>query len=115
MIGPGFLVGDLASRLVATSGCEVSDLRDKVFGLLGLVKDAETGSLQADYSLMVREVFIGVAARLMMKLGHRHILEYAYNEKHRGLRSRFGIPSWVPFWNHNAAMPRMEDSATQSQ
>ncbi|KAH7180077.1 heterokaryon incompatibility protein-domain-containing protein [Fusarium flagelliforme] len=73
---------DLRDLLAATSICHVTDLRDKVFGLLGLISNVQASELSPDYELMVREVYIGVAAYLMQQ---------SYYD--------YGIPSWVPFWD----------------
>ncbi|KAG4283464.1 hypothetical protein FPRO06_07843 [Fusarium proliferatum] len=60
---------DLRDLLAATSVCRVTDLRDKIFGLLGLISNDQASELSPDYELTVREVYIGVAAYLMQK-GH---------------------------------------------
>lgn len=123
---------DLASLLLATSACDVSDLRDKIFGLLGLVEDEDAKSLQADYTLMVREVYTGVAAYLIKKHGCQRVLEFAYAKNRPRHRFDFeklqygiplydrsksdsccGIPSWVPLWNHNITIESVEDSYTR--
>ncbi|KAF6521619.1 hypothetical protein HZS61_015877 [Fusarium oxysporum f. sp. conglutinans] len=60
---------DLRDLLIATSVCQVTDLRDKVFGLLGLVSAVEASDLSPDYELMVREVYIGVAGTCSVDRG----------------------------------------------
>ncbi|QKD55470.2 heterokaryon incompatibility protein-domain-containing protein [Fusarium oxysporum Fo47] len=66
---------DLKDLLIATSVCRVTDLRDKVFGLLGLVSDVQGSDLSPDYELM-----------------------YINNNDRNG-KSYYGIPCWVPIWD----------------
>ncbi|KAG9500549.1 hypothetical protein J7337_009030 [Fusarium musae] len=85
---------ELRDLLAATSGCQVTDLRDKVFGLLGLVSNHQASDLSPNYELMVREVYIGVAAYLVQKAHCCDLIQYADSGN-----SVYGIPSWVPMWN----------------
>lgn len=105
--------GELISLLLATSDCVLSDLRDKIFGLLGLVEDTDVEMLNADYDLMVREVYIGVATYLLQNRGCHQILEIAGTEVETNLRETYGIPSWVPLWNSETAMYGIDDISLQ--
>ncbi|KAF5599910.1 heterokaryon incompatibility protein het-6 [Fusarium pseudoanthophilum] len=99
---------DLKDLLVAASVCKVTDLRDKVFGLLGLVGDAQASDLSPDYELMIREVYIGVAAYLFEHCQCCHLIQYVNN--HNLNRKRFyGIPSWVPVWDAYTPVHGFED------
>lgn len=60
---------DLWELLDVTGICGITDPRDKVFGLLGLINDIQALDLTPDYELMTREVYIGVAVYLM-KIHH---------------------------------------------
>ncbi|KAF5708274.1 heterokaryon incompatibility protein het-6 [Fusarium globosum] len=98
---------NLIDLLAATSVCRVTDLRDKIFGLLGLISNAEASELSPDYEIMVREVYIGVAAYLMQKGHCCDIIQHAnpywvrswFVKDHRYCNNDYGIPSWVPFWD----------------
>ncbi|KAH7133692.1 heterokaryon incompatibility protein-domain-containing protein [Dactylonectria macrodidyma] len=100
---------EFANLLLATSDCGMSDMRDKIFGLLGLVEDTEAELLNADYNLMVREVYIGVAAYLLRNKNCFQVLEIAGSEEKMGLRQTYGIPSWVPLWSSQTMMNSNED------
>jgi hypothetical protein len=106
--------GPLALRdlLAATSVCRVTDLRDKIFGLLGLVSDVHASELSPDYELMVREVYIGVAAYLMQKSHCCDFIQNAnpywarnlFGKNHQSCKSDYGIPSWVPLWDTDISL-----------
>ncbi|RGP78663.1 hypothetical protein FLONG3_3200 [Fusarium longipes] len=97
-IGP-YVKSELVQVLTATALCQTSDLRDKIFALLGLVDLEEATVLAADYSLMVREVYIGTAAYLIQKKGRHEILELSESLTNKDQRNTYGIPSWVPMWD----------------
>ncbi|KAI1634422.1 heterokaryon incompatibility protein-domain-containing protein [Biscogniauxia mediterranea] len=92
--------------LGVTSKCHSSDLRDKVFGVLGLLENTPESVLEPDYSLTVPEVLIGTATHIIQSTGSLDILRQtglglAWLETKnigRDLRNAIGIPSWVPLW-----------------
>ncbi|KAF5548841.1 heterokaryon incompatibility protein het-6 [Fusarium mexicanum] len=98
---------DLRDLLAATSVCRVTDLRDKIFGLLGLISNVQASELSPDYELMVREVYVGVAAYLIQKTHCCDLIQHAnpyWVKKWLGKDPQFcindyGIPSWVPLWD----------------
>ncbi|KAJ4220167.1 hypothetical protein NW760_012086 [Fusarium oxysporum] len=100
---------DLRDLLIATSVCQVTDLRDKVFGLLGLVSAAEASDLSPDYELMVREVYIGVAAYLMDSYQCCNLIQYINNHV-LDQKGSYGIPSWVPMWDRYTPPQGFEDT-----
>ncbi|KPA35273.1 heterokaryon incompatibility protein het-6, partial [Fusarium langsethiae] len=97
-IGP-HVKSELVQVLAATALCQMSDLRDKIFGLLGLVDVEDASILAADYNLRVREVYIGTAAYLIQKKGRNDILELSESLTNIEKRNNYGIPSWVPMWD----------------
>ncbi|EXL94669.1 hypothetical protein FOIG_12515 [Fusarium odoratissimum NRRL 54006] len=99
---------DLRDLLIATSVCQVTDLRDKVFGLLGLVSAVEASDLSPDYELMVREVYIGVAAYLMDNYQCCNLIQYINNHV-LDQKGSYGIPSWVPMWDRYTPPQGFED------
>ncbi|KAF4948731.1 hypothetical protein FSARC_13651 [Fusarium sarcochroum] len=102
----------LKELLASTGVCRMTDLRDRVFGLLGLVGDGQALDLSPNYELMVREVYIGVAAYLMEK--HeccdliQHTNPYWIKDKWRS-PNVFGIPSWVPTWDAHVPLQASHD------
>ncbi|KLO92915.1 Uncharacterized protein LW93_4070 [Fusarium fujikuroi] len=109
---------DLRDLLAATSLCRVTDLRDKIFGLLGLISNDQASELSPDYELTVREVYIGVAAYLMQKNHCCDIIQHAnpYWDRnwsvkdHRYCNNDYGIPSWVPFWDTDVPLQASEET-----
>ncbi|KAG5759838.1 hypothetical protein H9Q69_007376 [Fusarium xylarioides] len=103
---------DLRDLLASTSICRVTDLRDKIFGLLGLISDAQASELNPDYELMVREVYIGVAAYLMQKSHCCDLIQHAnpywiknwFEQHHTPWKNVYGIPSWVPLWDTDVSL-----------
>jgi hypothetical protein len=91
--------GDMLELLSATALCKMSDIRDKIFGLVGLADGKEAEVLKANYKLMVREVYIGTALYLIQQRKRHNIIELAESMTNLKLRSMYGIPSWVPMWD----------------
>ncbi|KAF9780360.1 hypothetical protein IL306_000618 [Fusarium sp. DS 682] len=89
----------MVELLSTTALCKMSDMRDKVFGLLGLAGGKEAEALKADYKLMVREVYIGTALYLIQQQERHDVIELAESMTNLKLRSLYGIPSWVPMWD----------------
>ncbi|KAF6814627.1 heterokaryon incompatibility protein [Colletotrichum plurivorum] len=83
---------ELLSFLLDTSECLCQDPRDKVFALLGLVRNWDGPPITANYELSVRAVWTGIAAYLITKGRHQEVLMLAGTCRDR----RPGLPSWVP-------------------
>jgi hypothetical protein len=92
-----YTINDFANLLFSTNSSGASDPRDKVFALLGLVKDADQFGLIADYSLTLQEVQVGVAAFFIIHGDDCSILAYAAGVNNAIYRSP--VPSWVPVWD----------------
>lgn len=89
----------LLDALLLGRGCNASDPRDKVFGLLGIV--SEKSRPRADYSLSTAEVYTQVAMYLP-KVQRRALNVILGNLCRRSDEARAQIkdlPSWVPNWN----------------
>ncbi|KAH7169060.1 heterokaryon incompatibility protein-domain-containing protein [Fusarium sp. MPI-SDFR-AT-0072] len=84
--------GDMLELLSATALCKMSDMRDKIFGLLGLADGNEVDALKANYKLMVREVYIGTALYLIQQRNRHNVIELAESMTNLRLRSKYGIP-----------------------
>ena len=91
-----YTVRELPALLFSTFSTKASDPRDKVFGLLGLIKDADRFRLTADYSLTVQEVQVGISALFLMHEHDCSILTYAVGANSN---SPAKLPSWVSTWD----------------
>jgi len=89
---PQHTVSDLAHLLLNTASSEAADPRDHVFALFGLLENAAGHGLVADYALAVPMVYTGIAAFVILKLGHRWTLDFAIGDNTQQL------PTWVPNW-----------------
>ncbi|KAK2597585.1 hypothetical protein N8I77_012363 [Diaporthe amygdali] len=92
----------LLNALVLGRSCEASDPRDKVFALLGLVKQTPANlRLSANYSLSSAEVYKQVATYLLMveKLGLDLVLGNLCYRSHEAKAHVENLPSWVPDWS----------------
>ncbi|KAI1752799.1 heterokaryon incompatibility protein-domain-containing protein [Xylaria castorea] len=89
-----------ALQLVSNASC--SDLRDRLFGILGLMnpEDIVDRGVQADYSLSSQHVWIGFFAHCMLRLDIFWFLEYTVglhtSSESQTLES--WVPNWVPNW-----------------
>ncbi|KAK7927663.1 heterokaryon incompatibility protein [Apiospora marii] len=82
----------LLRLLVDTKESESSDPRDKIFALLGLVRDYQThGALMADYDLTYAQICTGLATYYLQHPSFHYIICL------RGTRLST-LPSWVPNW-----------------
>lgn len=77
-------------------------LRDKIFGMLGLMKDASPYLKLIDYTLSVDSLYSSVAHRVIQDSGSLTILSAAghgyLDVFNRNIRS-LSVPSWVPDWS----------------
>ncbi|KAH6673875.1 heterokaryon incompatibility protein-domain-containing protein [Halenospora varia] len=78
-----------------------TDPRDKIYGLLGLMRF----DIVPDYSKSVRDVFTEAAAKHLEYFG----LGETLNQAGIGYEDTFGLPSWVPNWNN---LPRYWNQAS---
>jgi hypothetical protein len=89
----------LFSLLVATRNCRCGDLRDRVYGLMGLIDEEEREKLPVDYSISVQQLYVGLAMYwLTSGEGHwqprrSEVLGYALLPKVTPF-----LPSWAPDW-----------------
>ena len=89
-----------------------SDLRDKIFALLGLSSDAEKLGISANYRLDLRTVYTSVARKLLAS-GFAEVLSLCT----MSTAGSHGLPSWVPDWSQvSSPMPLQQrglDRSTQ--
>jgi len=81
---------DLSTLLFHARACRATDLRDKVFGVLGLA-DPNVYELAVDYRLPIRDVFLKAATAIISKTGRLDILSAAQN-----IDRVHSLPSWAP-------------------
>jgi hypothetical protein len=90
---------DLYRLLPATESCHCGDLRDRIYGLMGLVTEEEAKRLPIDYNLSVQQLYTGLAMYWLTNDDPRsqsrplEILERALLPKTTPY-----LPSWVPDW-----------------
>ncbi|KAM7195317.1 Heterokaryon incompatibility protein (HET) domain containing protein [Naviculisporaceae sp. PSN 640] len=87
--------GGLGAALQLTGQARCRDIRDKLFGILGLIGDAkEAAALRIDYSISSRHLLVGLFTHYVFK---KRMVDHV-------LRNAVGIygwekqPSWVPTW-----------------
>ncbi|MCJ1477094.1 hypothetical protein MMC13_005765 [Lambiella insularis] len=85
----GARYAELADLLTQTRNCQATDLRDKVFSVLGLA-DLEKYHLQADYRLPLTEVFISTTRCVIEASKRVDILRCCQSS------APDELPSWVP-------------------
>ncbi|KAI0414690.1 heterokaryon incompatibility protein-domain-containing protein [Xylaria grammica] len=71
-------------------GLKCSDPKDYVYGLLGLIKDAERYGLRADYTLGLEDIYTNFATALVRSGNLSFLLRLWYPE------TDLAVPSWVP-------------------
>ncbi|KLU81867.1 hypothetical protein MAPG_00948 [Magnaporthiopsis poae ATCC 64411] len=83
------VVADPAELLLIVTGCQASDPRDNIFGVVGLMRPAL--SLVPDYTISAVNAHIGYVAHCLFAHKETGIL------LHPGLRNTSIYPSWVPW------------------
>ncbi|KAK8040928.1 HET-domain-containing protein [Apiospora phragmitis] len=88
----------------AARNCVATDPRDKIFSLLGMIPGGRLGTIEADYSLGVSQLYAKTAHYLASQHGWMSVLCRA------GVENAFlpEIPSWAPDWTR----PLRKDPAT---
>ena len=81
-----------------TRSASCSDLRDKVFAVLNLASEHDTGDLYADYSKSTEAVYQDVVLHYTLKLKSLDILTHCELRDDIGARART-MPTWVPDWS----------------
>jgi len=86
---------DLLGAMALTGHANCADIRDKLFGILGLVHGNQAQLMKPDYTLSSLQVFVGFFSHCVVVLGH--IQRVLFNAI--GLRGWGKQPSWVPSWS----------------
>lgn len=74
-----------------------SDIRDKVYGVMGLSSMKEGTQIRPDYGISLQHLIIGFFAHGIISGGAPHLLLKA-----AGTSAETGIPSWMPHWRGDA-------------
>ena len=86
----------LISVLRATRHFKVTDPRDKIFGVLGVIGDLpDELKYMVDYKLSTGEVYHRAALYMFKNPSPPHVLAHAGLQRQSGLSD---MPSWVPDW-----------------
>ncbi|KAI3540905.1 hypothetical protein CABS03_02278 [Colletotrichum abscissum] len=89
--------------LYAAAQCKASDLRDKVFAILGLFHGANNAKLVADYTLCHQEVAIGVTAYIFVNHTEQMWRIFAAIDS----KDSHVMPSWVMDWSSETKVKRL--------
>jgi hypothetical protein len=95
MAQKAFPSGNIYEVLRLTSQSRASDLRDRLFAVLGLIQHdgLQSQIWKPDYSLSAQHVYIGLFAHFIINLKILHLFRYA-----AGLSAPASLPSWIPDW-----------------
>lgn len=101
---------DLVTVVARARGRDATDLRDKVYGVLGICPGVSTDWV--DYSLSVEDTYITAARESIRLSGTLDVLSHAFpeiesdpdDERHfppvdDRVPSRVSVPTWVPDWS----------------
>ena len=94
-VGAGDTLLELLRKAYVQRQTEATDRRDRVFGLLGLARDAKQIGVQADYTKTELQALTD-AARAIIQSGELEILSFVQFPKDND-----SLPSWVPDWHPN--------------
>ena len=91
----------LIKLLSSFRNCHSSDLRDKVYALLGLANDQRAHQMVSiDYSKSIEAVYMKCAEFLVMNGdGMEMLLQAGIPQKRDGTCVKVSVPSWVPDWS----------------
>lgn len=85
------------------AGREATERRDRVFALLGLLREEERGCVGVDYGKAVEVVFAEAARAVVRKEGGLEVLANAF--AYDGDEDAGEWPSWVPDWEASGVTP----------
>ncbi|CAI9633017.1 unnamed protein product [Alternaria burnsii] len=89
----------LFSLLLATRNCHCGDLRDRVYGLMGLITENEREKLPVDYNISVQQLYTGLAAFWLTGAeGQWQAMHYKVLQLASCPKTIPYLPSWVPDW-----------------
>lgn len=99
----------LGELLFSAMGSTASNDRDKVYGIYGLLFDAEEEGLTVDYGLSAKQVYTNMATHLIKKhSAFRAVLRHANHDA--PLVDGEKLPSWVPDFRSRSLSPEVSVS-----
>jgi hypothetical protein len=90
---------DLLTVLLTSRSSLASDLRDKVYGILGLAFDASHIVPIPDYTISTEQVYKRLVPSCVAQYNNLEVMCFAENLKPRKLKETKDLPSWVPDWS----------------
>lgn len=93
---------DLLTILLTSRSSLASDLRDKVYGVLGLAFDASHIIPLPDYTISTEQVYRRLVPSCIAQYNNLEVMCFAENLKPRSLKETKDLPSWVPDWSDNS-------------
>ncbi|KAF4627073.1 hypothetical protein G7Y89_g11083 [Cudoniella acicularis] len=92
----GFSLGEknLFEVLQYTWSSDATDIRDRIFGILGLIEGRESRDLNPDYTISTLHTYIGLFGYLLLNLKRIEVLSLASLHP-----APSDAPSWLPDWN----------------
>ncbi|KAL6365168.1 hypothetical protein LRP88_01150 [Fusarium phalaenopsidis] len=88
---------NLPEFMALTWKSQSSDIRDKVYGVMGLFSMKESIQIRPDYGISLQHLLIGFFAHFIISRG---IPELLFNAA--GASTEAGMPSWMPLWKGDA-------------
>ncbi|WAO90710.1 HET domain-containing protein [Fusarium falciforme] len=88
---------NLSEFMTLTWKSQSSDIRDKVYGVMGLSSMKEGTQIRPDYGISLQHLIIGFFAHGIISGGAPQLLLKA-----AGRSAETGIPSWMPHWRGDA-------------
>jgi hypothetical protein len=105
MRAPAFRnVDDFLGTLRVAAVYDVTDPRDRVYGMLGLNGFQEQCNLKPDYNKSKEQIFRELAEYYIRRYNDLTILSFVIYDSRRKR-----LPSWVPDWSDRVAGPRYRD------
>lgn len=113
---------DIISLMNMAGSCQSSDPRDKIYALLGLLKDADDLGLRVDYAKCTEDLYQEIAILVIKTYNHLDVLSYCgpnwlYRVTEKEDNSSKRNPSWVPHLNFlplSASLARWRKKADAS-
>ncbi|KAF2856513.1 HET-domain-containing protein [Plenodomus tracheiphilus IPT5] len=86
---------DMLLQTSITSDSSATDPRDCIYGLLGMVEDADELGIKVDYEQSVEALYESVARALLRTQGLKMLQCCQFSPRHQD----GSLPSWVPDWS----------------
>src|SRR6266498_5626247 len=71
-----------------------ADPKDKIYSLMGLIKDLTAIQIKPNYAISVSDAYIDATKQVLLTASHLDVLNCVVYPKH------FSLPTWVPDWSY---------------